>query len=163
MTYLELAEYIGNNHTMLVKMYRKYGSQEIIEDMLSRVSLTLLMTPDRIVDSHKCFMVAAMANQFLNYRRTNIKYVYNPKDNDMDFFDLMGSYEQDFYHDRKLLYNILHNHIKSLSFCEEVAIINRMEGIHDVNGNTEKANYRHGFLKLRRALIDIKLSDYIEG
>ena len=57
---------------------------------------------------------------------------------------------------------VLYNEINKLPPQQRDAVIRRMNDEHE-NTNTEKANYRHGFFKLRNRLIDINTGGFFNS
>lgn len=151
----ETIEYIFENRNKIIKKYTKrFGNKpELTEDLLSNI-IRRLCEVELNVSYSETWLFQSMKWQYLNHLTMNKKYNYCGQ----EFIPDHGvKAEQEDKLIEESEHSKLYLAIDLLPETQKKAILNRMAGTHE-NTNTEKANYRHGLLKLREVMSEINYS-----
>lgn len=163
-----LETYIQDNYKDLLGFSLGYTkNKQIAEDCLQLTCETLLKKQHTIdINNMRSYIRTAITNHFLNYKRSNRRYHRN----EMDYFDTdTESYETDSsaqnitllieeatpesLYDIKQMLATLADCMPLIPKAQLAAVQRRMLGTHP-NTHTEKANYRHGMIKLKKLMYD---------
>lgn len=170
----EVIEHIQRDYKKITKIFgRKFKNHEHAEDCLQQLLLKLCRKEYNITHP-KSFIKRAMFMIFSNHKRSNKRLSFNSISYWGDLDDdkntsLRGlpvfypSIIDDIDHSEVL--EIVYNAIDSLPPKQRAAILNRYSDKENNtnNINTEKTNYRQGFIKLKEKLNDFQIVETVEN
>lgn len=157
----ETVDFILKNKAKLLKIHSfNFKNEQIAEDCL-QILLTRLISKEYNIENPASFVNVAMRQVFLTYKRSNKRYAL-----DSDFLSLMENTDEDHFEtyisenntiqdiDLKQVWSIIYEEIGKLPANQRDAVVRRLREENEPT-NTEKANYRHGMLRIKERLDDI--------
>lgn len=154
-------DFIFKNKQKILKGYSdKFKNSQIAEDCLQHLLLKLIQKEYNI-ESPGGFISSSMMSIYFNYKRTNKKYSLSDQSESENFNELFldgeGYYSMETSEDLdnlKIMMRV-YREVEKLPKTQRGAIIRRINEQNEAT-NTEKANYRHGILKLQERLSPLK-------
>lgn len=165
-----LIDYINKNYSKLINYgYKFFNDKQSAEDCIQKMYVKFLTRDYGDVKNVRSFVHEALYSQFYNFKRTNRRYSLRWEYNDtLEFQDNTPSVPKevkdkiilnDFFSDleeldeKEFRLNKLNENLSLLPENQKNAIERRLNGTNPQT-NTEKANYRHGMLKLKKLMAE---------
>lgn len=159
----DAVEFILKNKKNIIKKHSfLFKNEQIAEDCM-QVLLTRLMTKEYGIENIPGFVKTGMQQIFLNYKRTNRRYYLESSLGDMVSKQNGNDYEPVIFESHvsentairdielKQVWGMINDEIEKLPKNQRDAIMRRLNEVNAFT-NTEKANYRHGMLKIKEKL-----------
>lgn len=161
-------KYVNENYKKIIsKFSNKFCNEQAAEDCLQHI-LFKLCKKEYNINSPRSFINGAMPMVFFNYKRSNKRYFFSDElvsdwddgEKALGFLGLLPVFQPTVENDidNHQILEIIYNEIGKLPPQQRDAVLRRMRDEHE-NTNTEKANFRHGMLKLKKSLTSIENVD----
>lgn len=161
----ELINFMIKNNKELLRYGRKFfQNDQAAEDCIQRLYIKFLNKDYGQITNVRSFVQTALYSQFYNFRRMNRRYKngydfngeFNETNEGLQLLSIEALMEPvmpdcDEQIDQKVRMHNLYHNIELLPNTQKQAINNRLNEIN-IPTNTEKANYRHGMLNLKKLL-----------
>lgn len=161
-------KYVNENYgKIIVKFSRRFENKQAAEDCLQHI-LFKLCRKEYGISRPISFINKAMPMTFLNYKRSNKRYFFSDEflsdwddgEKALSSLGLLPVFNPTVIDDidNSQILEIIYNEIDKLPAQQRDAILRRMREEHE-NTNTEKSNFRHGMMKLKKSLTSIENVD----